>query len=113
MLGRRPFLQHHFERCVEIHRPHRGALRELASAHDVLVERMHVCRLGRPFGHRFDQPLRSTDDAEGPIPLRLDREFRVLAKAQRLAGQDHHRHLGQHRRMHAGGTLQQAGAGVQ
>src|SRR4029077_12215153 len=53
------------------------------------------------------------DNAEAPIPLRLDRELRILAKAHRLARHDDHRHLGEHRRMHAGRALQQAGAGVQ
>jgi hypothetical protein len=113
VLVRSPFLQHHFKRRIEVDGPHRSALRELAGAYDVLVEGVHIRRLGRPFGHRLDQALRTADDAEAAVPLRLDRELRILAKAHRLARQDDHRHFGEHRRMHAGRALQEAGAGVQ
>jgi hypothetical protein len=72
IVARRPFLQHHLERRIEIDRAHRSALRELAGPHDVLIESMHVRRLGCPFGHRLDEALRAADDAEAPVPLRLD-----------------------------------------
>ena len=111
--GRRPGLQHGFERYVQIDRPFRGPLREFAGAHDMLVERVDASDLARPFGHRLDEALRAADDAEAPIPLRLDREPRILAETQRLARHHDHRHLGEHRRVQAGGALQQPGAGVQ
>ena len=108
---RRPVMQHVLERDVEIDRPARRALRHLAGADDLFIEREGARHRPRRFGDVLDKPLDAAD-AQATVPLLLDRQLRIFAECRGFARHHDHWNFGLQRAVHTHAALQKADAGM-
>ena len=111
VLRRRPIMKHVLERDVEIHRALGRALRHLAGADHLLVEREGAGDRPRLLGDVLDEALDAAD-AQAAVPLLLDRQRRILAQRIGLARHHDHRDFRLQRAVHAHRALQEADAGM-
>ena len=110
---RLPGLAHGFDGKAHIDRAGGGALRHLAGANHLLEHGRYAARLIGPFDDRLDQPVRAADHAQQRLPLCSRVELRIVAEAERLAGDHEHRNSLAHRSVDTHRSLQQAHAGMQ